>query len=468
MADSVASALAIIDATQKIIRYAIDFWNAPKEQQQVKDELENLNIILQRLEKMCKDARPGAPWLNSLLRESGKKGTLVGLKQVLGELADSMHPDNKLMGTRVVQRSIWHWKKEEVTHLQNQINKLLQFIQVEFELKHDATLTKAVHSIYTLQQAIETGFQGVNERLDRIEFNQTEEHEWKRREQEERAKEKADLERQEIVAWLSPLSFIAKREQLLSECLKETGDWLWQDQRFKCWTEGRKWHLYCIGPMGVGKTVLSAILTHRLPPSPHPPLILNLYLNYKASKAQTTENLICSMLKQVFQLDEDRPIPEELSKLYRRAKHFQTSADIYQDLISAILTKELGKYNEFYIIIDGTDELPSMERSKLFKKLHKLPHEKSRIVIMTRPIQGETRKYDCPVCDNCKETTVKIWYRCKICNGGNYDLCLACKQRGFWCLDRSHVPREVSLFSGHRFALSRLKENSLWGVSKIS
>ena len=452
--DGVASAIAIIDETKKIIRWAIDFWNAPEEHQAVRHELENLDIILQRLQEMCEEAEPGALWLKSLWRECGEKGTLVELQLVLGELANSMHPTNRIKKSHFVQRSIWHWKKEKITDLQNKINKALQFILVELGLKHDATLTKIVGAIGKASKAIETGLDGIDERLSRIELDLTEEHERRRREEEERAKEKADIERQEIVAWLSPLSFIAKREQLFNECLKETGDWLWQDQRFKCWTEGRDWHLYCIGDMGVGKTVLSSILTHHLPKSPHPPLILNLYLNYKASKTQTIENLICSLLKQIFQLDEDRPVPEELSNLYRRAKHIQTSADNYQDQIYEMLVKELGKYNEFYVIVDGSDELPSVERSKLLKKLQRLPRKKSRIVIMTRPIQGETRKVPYPVCDNpeCEETNVRIWYQCGKCNDGNFDLCLACSQRGFWCLDRSHQLKEVSHLSGNCWA----------------
>ena len=448
MADGVASAIAIIDETKKIIRWAVDYWNAPEEHRTVKNELENLDIILQRLQEMCEEAEPGAPWLRSLWRECGEKGALAELRLILGELANSMHPTNKIKKSQFVQRSIWHWKKEKIADLQNKINKTLQFVLVELGLKHDATLTKVVGAVGKARQAIENGLGGIDERLSRIELDLTEEHERRRREEEEKAREKADLERQEIVTWLSPLSFIAKREQLFNECFKETGDWLWEDQRFKCWREGRHWHLYCIGAMGVGKTVLSSILTHRLPAGGHPPLVLNLYLNYKASKAQTAEYLICSMLKQVFQLDEDRPIPEELSKLYRRAKHIQTSADSYQDQISEILVKELGKYDEFYVIIDGSDELPSVERSKLLKKLQRLPRNKSRIVIMTRPIQGETRKLDYPNCDNpeCEATSVRIWYRCAKCNKGTFDLCLPCKQRGYWCLDRSHELKEVSHF----------------------
>ena len=439
---AVANAVAIIDATKKLIRYAVDVWNAPKELRNVRNELENLDFILQRLQQMCEEAEPGAPWLRSLWRECGEKGTLVELKAALEELADSMHPTNKLKQSKF----LWHWKKEKVADLQAKINKAFQFILVELGLKHDATLTKVVNAVSRTSKAIETGLGGIDERLSRIEIDLTEEHERRLREEEEKASEKASLERQEIVTWLSPLSFLAKREQLLSECLKETGDWLWQDQRFKCWTEGREWYLYCIGDMGVGKTVLSSILTHRLPARSHVPLVLNLYLNYKASKSQTTEHLICSMLKQVFQLDEDRDIPEELSKLYRRAKHIQTSADNYADQLTDILMKELGKYSEFYVIIDGSDELPPVERSKLFKKLRRLPHNKSRIVILTRPVQGEIRKFDYPNCDNpeCEEPYVRIWYRCTICNDGTFDLCFPCKQRGFWCLDRSHELKEVS------------------------
>lgn len=250
-------------------------------------------------------------------------------------------------------------------------------------------------------------------------------------------------EKKVMMAWLSPLSFIAKQEQLYGDCLKETGDWLWQDPRFQSWTQGRRWFLYCIGDLGVGKTVLSSILAHRLPASSQPPLILCLYLNYKDSSVQTANQLICSLLKQVFQLDESRPIPDQLRKLHEKATRLEIPAVRYWKEIQEILISELDQIDHFYLIVDAPDELRPDERSELFSRLQTLLREKSRVVVMTRPIQGQTRNLDYPMCDRCNEPDIKWWSHCTLCNDGTYDLCLACQAKGETCLVSSHKLVEV-------------------------
>ena len=106
-------------------------------------------------------------------------------------------------------------------------------------------------------------------RLSNIELAQKVENERRKRERDE-------IERAEIIAWLFPLSFLAKQEKLFAECFKETGDWLMQHQSFQFWAEqGHQWYLQCVGEPMVGKTVLSSILTHHLRSrTKDPPLIL--------------------------------------------------------------------------------------------------------------------------------------------------------------------------------------------------
>lgn len=141
--------------------------------------------------------------------------------------------------------------------------------------------------------------------------------------------------------------------------------------------------MYCIGDLGVGKTVLSSILAHRLPASSQPPLILCLYLNYKDSSVQTANQLICSLLKQVFQLDESRPIPDQLRKLHKKATRLEIPAIRYWKEIQEILISELDQIDHFYLIVDAPEKLRSDERSELFNRLQTLLREKSRVVVMT-------------------------------------------------------------------------------------
>ena len=258
----------------------------------------------------------------------------------------------------------------------------------------------------------------------------------------EAARKEAAKERKHILAWLSPLSFIAKHEELFTGCFKKTGEWLWQDQRFKNWAEGPPRYLQCVGEPGVGKTVLSCILRHHLATkSQRPPLILSMFLDYKASSAQTLPNLMGSLLKQMIQLDELYPIPAELKKLYQMTTRLELKPESYFDNVRKILVAELDRYDRIYLIVDGFDELASRERIALKRELLKLRSEKLSLAITMRPIEAIVRIG----CDRCKGKDLKLYFRCKICNEGNYDICLDCKNRGHRCPDDTHQLTEVSL-----------------------
>ena len=267
--------------------------------------------------------------------------------------------------------------------------------------------------------------------LSNIELTQKAENERRKRENDE-------IERAEIIDWLSPLSFLQKEKKLFAECFKETGDWLLQDQSFQFWAEqGHQWYLQCVGEPMVGKTVLSSILTHHLRSRTEvPALILCVYLDYKAATIQTSSNLMMSLLKQVYQLDELRPIPDELKRLYKRVKRLELVPTSYHDDIHEILMWELNHYNHFYLVVDGWDELDSEERKKFKKTLLELHPGKSSLLFMTRGTREETIKVG--ICDRCNKRDIFIYFHCHICNNGNYDLCLDCQRRGLRCEDASH------------------------------
>lgn len=123
---------------------------------------------------------------------------------------------------------------------------------------------------------------------------------------------------EETTDWLSPFSFVAEHDELLNKSFTDVGEFLWSDQRFQAWAEGRPWYLWCVGVLGVGKTVFSSILAPHLAQqssqSSLPPQILSIYLDYKSSQTQTVEYLVGSLLQQLLQLNESLALPGELTK----------------------------------------------------------------------------------------------------------------------------------------------------------
>lgn len=200
---------------------------------------------------------------------------------------------------------------------------------------------------------------------------------------------------------------------------------------------------YSVGAPGVGKTVLSSILAHRLPIDPQqaPLLVLSIYLSYNSTNVQTLPHLLGSLLKQLIQNDELFVISDDLRAVYRRAKRLQLDSVTCFDNIRKILKAELGLYDRFYIVADGFDEIPLRDQKALRLELLKLQPERGSLVIITRPISEQTSQnpYEC---NRCHEKGLAMAFRCRVCEQGNYDLCHECRNKGLSCLDQSHQPTE--------------------------
>ena len=443
-----AGILAILDATEKVIKYGFDFANAIKEIGVLKEEFQSLYVVLVRLLERCENAQKSnphqtPPWLRGLweLRphrdEHGEvvfeyKGTVPQLKQAIEEAATKMNPSKEWKKTAAYQRTTWHFHKDTIKDIQTTVSRCFNVINTILALKNDESLTETLDLMKESSEFTKAQFTSMGDRLSMIELRQIQEEERKKRVEEE-------LEREQIAEWLSPLSFIAKQDELWTNCFKEVGQWLWEDERFRAWTDGRPWFLKCVGEIGVGKTVLSSILTHHLPSTsqrPRPP-VLSLYLNHKSSNVQTREFLIASLLKQLIQIDETFLISEELRAVFKKAKRLRLEpVSCFRDVLK-ILKTELDRYDRFFIIVDGFDELSRRDRNTLQGELVKLRPGKESLVITTRPISEPTGtgSYRCNRCLR----VFKLAFQCKICDKGNYHLCYDCKQKGLWCRDRLHT-----------------------------
>ena len=148
-----------------------------------------------------------------------------------------------------------------------------------------------------------------------------------------------------------------------------------------------------------------------------------------------------SLLKQLIQLDEAYPISNDLRSIYKKARRLKLEPISYFSDIQRILAKELDRYDRFYIVVDGFDELPARDRSVFQRELRNLNPQKGRLVITTRPISEQigTGTFEC---NRCHRIDLKLAFRCQICDKGNYDLCYHFKDKKLWCMDRSHPLEE--------------------------
>ena len=438
-----ASIIAVLQLTNEVIKYGLDFKNAPKAILSLKKDVQSLQKLLERLKNRCENAlhahKSAPPWLQCLwevrrrtLQDGSYEyeygGFIQNLRQAIDEAMAKLNPTREWKKTETYQRITWHFKKDTLEEIQNAIQKCLIEINTTLALKDDETLDEVKETLEQVKDLVKKGNAQLNDRMAAMEKHE-----------EERRKEAEEAEREEITNWLSPFSFIAKQDELLTRSFTQVGEFLWSDQCFQAWAEGRSWFLWCIGDLGVGKTVLSSILAHRLTQTTSQgvpaPLIFFIYLDYKSSKMQTLERLVGSLLQQLLQLNEFLVLPEELKIMHKKAKRLGYGLAKYYNEVRRMLVDELKRFDRFYIIVDGLDELAPPERLQLVTELRNLKPGKVSFLLTSRSLSDPTPRFEC---DRCHREHLKLVFRCKICEAGNFDICYDCRDNGLWCNERAH------------------------------
>lgn len=248
-----AGILAILDTTEKVIGYGLDFVEAIEKRRVLQDEFEKFSSLLKNLRGWCDDAlssQPDPPWLRGLWEvqpgsghlDNGVwvyryKGSVAQFKQIIDEMEARLKPSTKFIKkSEIYQRATWHWKKDAFTKMRTDITRCCTEMNTFLLLRSDERQKETHDSVKYYGEYNKIQLSNIYSRLSESEMNQ-------KREDERRRLEEASKEREEITAWLSPLNFRGKQEKLWSTCLQETGDWLWQDQRFRVWAAGSPWYL---------------------------------------------------------------------------------------------------------------------------------------------------------------------------------------------------------------------------------
>ena len=164
--------------------------------------------------------------------------------------------------------------------------------------------------------------------------------------------------------------------------------------------------------------------------------VICLYLDHKDSKTQTRENLLGSLLKQLVQLRQYGAVSPALREAYKSAKAIKANPSSKE--LRKLLQAELANYKRVVLVVDALDEcVPSSRRDDLLADLRKLQEQKLSLMVTSRRFDGEepAKIVDCSVCG---AEDIKIYYRCKICDGGDFDICQDCKEQNTPCQDVTH------------------------------
>jgi hypothetical protein len=108
-----------------------------------------------------------------------------------------------------------------------------------------------------------------------------------------------------------------------------------------------------------------------------------IYCNHKEQTTQTVRELMASLLKQLVQ---DHPVVSEwIRSLYNEHYPKATSPSIGE--LTETLSKEVGRRNKVFVIIDALDELVERDRGSLISKVQSLG-DAVKLMVTSRPLSS--------------------------------------------------------------------------------
>ncbi|KAL8992291.1 MAG: hypothetical protein Q9169_007212, partial [Polycauliona sp. 2 TL-2023] len=479
--DVAANILAFIEAAHKIYEYGNDVVHAREEQGAILASLQGIVDVLNAIKDREALARqnPNDTWYQGLLAlnasaittKAGKSfvpdparkgdGALIRLRKTFDLLELELKPKHGYAGFR--QRWAWTHDKKKIKDLVVRLDQLKGHVdsvldQDHFQLSADTNqriqdvqhtgvdTNQRVQDVQQTSATIEAGVESLKitgadttNRLQdlqsqgavsRITIEDT--HSAVKRLEAAGALKEQREERRAIIEWLSPLQFLRRQSDIFNGKIP-MGEKFLESDEFKAWSEGRPWILYGYGMPGSGKTVLASIVVDRLRKSMKPSgvPVLCMYLNYK-ERSQTLTNLIGSLLKQLIQFEDDDFRSPQVRKLFRDAA--REASPLLEDLYEA-LRAEIGTFPRVILVVDALDELPVL-KFELLDTLHTLAPGRLHIMITSRPEDEYTARM--VMCSNCQKMPLKLYHHCDICDGGDYDICQACVNKGIRCHEQFH------------------------------
>ncbi|KAH7304498.1 hypothetical protein BKA65DRAFT_531311 [Rhexocercosporidium sp. MPI-PUGE-AT-0058] len=166
----------------------------------------------------------------------------------------------------------------------------------------------------------------------------------------------------ELLAWISPLNFWTKQNDVFSRRHDRTGEWFLKHEKFEQWLRGVGRTLWCPGQAGAGKTVIASVVINHLEAMAKEKniAVVYTYCTYK-EQTHTTINLVASLLKQLVQ----RRLPavsSSILNLYQHHRDKKTRPPLTE--YARFLAAELRHFSKVYVVIDALDECSEDGRTR--------------------------------------------------------------------------------------------------------
>ncbi|KAJ7032335.1 hypothetical protein C8F04DRAFT_1040646 [Mycena alexandri] len=343
---TLASILQLVDTALKAREYVKDFHDAPKEQNKLFSEMEDLKLLLTELHKHAA-SKPASGAFQQM------SGPLAVFKNTMESFTAKLGPVDGL--SKFTKRLTWSlWSKKEAADYLQELERIKSLINV--------WLTTDIWDVGQKQMSTQDGRFGIERLFLRVNPAQAE-------------------KRRAIIDWMSPLNFLQRQAEVFSMMQPGTGKWLLSDAQFKTWESDSGKVLWCRGMPGAGKTVLaSLVVSHLEAKAQRNNLgIACTFLNHKEAEIQTVPNILGGLWKQLVL---GKPVPTGVSALYDY--HMERQTRPQSDEFIKALNSAAAEYHKVYLVIDALDEYPE-DRRHLFLQFLRTASSQVNIMVTSRP-----------------------------------------------------------------------------------
>jgi hypothetical protein len=129
-----ASIIAVLQLSNKVLRYLYDVKDASRDRTQCTVEILNLCSLLYKLRDHAEEADATQPWYTAVYGIAAQNGPLDQFKQALETLQAKMTDGGRLK--KVGEALLWNFKKEETAGILARIERLKTLVEVALQMDH--------------------------------------------------------------------------------------------------------------------------------------------------------------------------------------------------------------------------------------------------------------------------------------------------------------------------------------------
>jgi hypothetical protein len=223
--------------------------------------------------------------------------------------------------------------------------------------------------------------------------------------------------KRELLEWICPADYSVQHGDYIDRRQPDTGEWFLQDPRYQEWVQSEQSTLFCPGLPGAGKTMMAALVIDRLLRSEHEaerPVVF-IYCSYKRRSEQSIKHMLCTLLRQVVDIQEG--IPEVVQDFYTAhvRKRTTPSTQEVEQILRGVAKGLLG----LTVLVDALDECEAQTCQNLLSTIEALRKQcKVRLLATSRflpDIQSHTSILDKPSLEvRASEQDLELYIRSRV------------------------------------------------------